>query len=304
MDDHDRPAIVIITGRANPTLSPSDQLYHAALERLGANVRIEQWNGDRRATGADLARAGAVVLRSPWDYHGDLDRFLGWLDEIETAGVRLHNPAPLVRWNVDKRYLLDLQRSGVLIPPTAVVEPGVASRGLDEAYGTADVAPGEPAVIKPAWGGSGFGVELASRAEAEAVLAGAWRAAPGRPMLIQQFLAGIGSAGETSLVFIDGTFSHAVVKRPAPGEFRTNAKFAPLGRLSVVPPAETIAAALMVIDSLPVDAAPLYARIDGVPDAAGRFVCMEAEVIDPGLFMDSDTVAAEWLAEATLRRAV
>ncbi len=264
MSDHDRPMIVIITGRANPTLSPSDHLYHDALERLGTNVRVEQWNDDHRATGADLARADAVVLRSPWDYHGDLDRFLDWLDEVEAAGVRLHNPVSLVRWNVDERYLREVDQAGIRIPETVFLDAQTDLVDVEEPLTALHLSDEDQAVLKPAWGGSGTGVELLTRATARDV-AGRFRAAlPDRPLLIQRFLSGIASSGETSMVFIEGVFSHAILKRPAPDEFRTNLLFAPPPPEAITPPDEPLAIGRRILEMLPGDAPPLYARIDGV----------------------------------------
>jgi hypothetical protein len=39
-------------------------------------------------------------------------------------------------------------------------------------------------------------------------------------VLVQPFLPEIQSTGELSLLFFDGTFSHAVCKRPKAGDYR------------------------------------------------------------------------------------
>lgn len=302
MTDRDLPLIVVVTGRANPTLSRSDRLFQDALERLGARVRIEQWNGDGCATALELARADAVVLRSPWDYHGHLERFLNWLDEIEAAGVHLHNPAPLVRWNVDKRYLREVQQAGIRIPETVFLDAQADLGDVDEAFTALGLADKDRAVLKPAWGGSGTGVEMLNRATAADVMSQSRAALPNRPLLIQRFQAGIATTGETSMIYIDGVFSHAILKRPAPDDFRTNARFAPPPAETIVPPDESVAIGHHVPEILPGGSQPLYARIDGVPDDDGHFLCMEVEVIDPGLALDASPEAAYRLAEATLRR--
>lgn len=38
--------------------------------------------------------------------------------------TKLLNPPELVRWNLDKHYLRDLEESGIKIPPTAYMEQG------------------------------------------------------------------------------------------------------------------------------------------------------------------------------------
>ena len=43
--------------------------------------------------------------------------------------------------------------------------------------------------------------------------------------MIQPYLPSIETEGETSLLFFGGRFSHAVNKRPVPGEFRIQVQF-------------------------------------------------------------------------------
>ena len=54
----------------------------------------------------------ALVLRSCWDYHRRPDAFRAWLAAREREGASLHNSVALARWNVDKRYLRDLEETG------------------------------------------------------------------------------------------------------------------------------------------------------------------------------------------------
>jgi hypothetical protein len=115
--------VVLVTCTTWPELSASDRLYAEALEQLGVSTVAAPWNGPPEPfAGADL-----VVLRSCWDYHHDLDGFRAWLDALEHAGTRVLNAPSLVRWNLNKRYLLDLARWGVRVPQTEVVPADPAS---------------------------------------------------------------------------------------------------------------------------------------------------------------------------------
>jgi hypothetical protein len=58
----------------------------------------------------DWAAYDAVIFRSTWDYHLRFDEFRAWLDRLASLGVCAWNSPSLVRWNADKRYLLDLAR--------------------------------------------------------------------------------------------------------------------------------------------------------------------------------------------------
>lgn len=273
-----------------PEISESDRLAQQALERRGAVVEARPWN----VPNADWGGFDAVVLRSNWDYHFDPEGFLAWLDRLERAGARIWNPPDLVRWNVSKRYLLALQAAGVPTVATVILE--------DETHAGLEALMAERgwsvAVMKPEISASAHDTRLvtdATMADAVAALAsGTIR----RPVLLQPFVEEIRTRGEWSLVFIDGALTHAVLKRPASGDFRVQPRLG--GTAEALPAPDPVAsAARAALAVLPV--APLYARIDGVETAAG-FLIMEVEVNEPGLFFPYAPAAAERFAEAILRR--
>ncbi len=285
--------IAIVTCAAYPDLSPSDALYRAALERLGAVVEIVPWNGEPLATRAALLQADAAVLRSPWDYPQQLPAFLRWL--AACADIRLLNPPALVRWNADKRYLLDLAQAGVPIPPLGVLPADADAEDLRAALASLET---DLAVLKPVWGGSGRGVGLVSPKTLDEALRHTRREAPECPLIVQAFAPEIVETGEISLTFIGGAFAHAVRKRPADGDFRVNTRYAPRAPERIAPSVRVRTGAEAVLRALPTDAPPLYARIDGLESSEG-FLCLEAEVIDPALFFPLAPESADHMARAT-----
>jgi len=292
--------IAVITCRSDPDAQLSDQLYCQALTARGAKVEVIQWNGDETASSAaSLLGFDAVVMRAPWDYHHDLQAFLAWIDSLDEVGVRLANPAPLVRWNVDKRYLLDLSRSGVAIPKTATVGSEERADRLLGALAEVGAEDGSPAVLKPCWGGSGTGVIRTTMSAAEADLAKLRAETPGRPILVQEFLSAVEVDGEISFIFIAGRLEHAVCKRPAKGDFRVNSRYSPDPPKLIQPFPSLAADAVRCLAALPGETPPLYARIDGVPSPDGHLICLEAEAIDPTLFFDLAPETADKFAEAT-----
>lgn len=116
---------------------------------------------------------------------------------------------------------------------------------------------------------------------------------------MQEFLPEIAD-GELSLVYFDGVFSHALRKRPPPGEFRSNSRYKPM-RTAETPPPDITQQGAACLATLP--AMPLYARVDGVV-RDGTLIVIEVEVLEPALFMDFDPPSADRFAEATLRRLV
>jgi len=283
--------ICFVTCRTWPEISDSDRLVQGALEARGATVTARAWNApDAAWDGFD-----AIVLRSNWDYHFEPDAFLGWLDRLEQAGARVWNPPALVRWNLSKAYLLQLARAGVPTVPTVILEEETRE-GLEAvmaARGWSRV------VMKPVISASAHDTRLVSAATMDEAGAALRSGAIRRPVLVQPFVEEIQTRGEWSLIFIEAEMTHAVLKRPATGEFRVQPRLG--GTVETpAPPDGVQAVARAALAALPV--APLYARIDGVETAAG-FQIMEVEVNEPGLFFPHAPGAALRFAEAVLRRA-
>ena len=105
-------------------------------------------------------------------------------------------------------------------------------------------------------------------------------------MLVQPYMPSIETEGETSLLYFGGRFSHAVNKRPVAGEFRIQEEFGGLYSPVPAPPADAVALAEEVLAA--VGEPLLYARIDMVPDADGRWLLMEAELIEPDFYLGVD----------------
>ena len=276
--------IVLATCNTWSALSPSDECLATALRHRGHRVDAAPWNGSEAA----FRDADAVVVRSTWDYHEAPDAYARWLDRRDPR--RSFNAPALIRWNVSKRYLLDLAARGARVPRSresaatlAAVAATVDALGVDEA------------VIKPLIGASGFGVERVRRGDEARALERALAVKAMDRVLVQEYLPGI-AAGEVSAVFFGGVFSHALRRAPAPGEFRINSQYG--GRMEATQLADGVTARLIaVLDLLP--AAPLYARIDAVA-TGDEVVVMEAEVNEPALGMHLVPGAAERFADALL----
>lgn len=263
--------IIFTTCNKWPDLYESDQLIADALHALGHQVQAARWQDAFRR----FAEADRIILRAHWDYHYALPAFQQWLDQLEAAALPVYNPPELVRWNLEKRYLLELQAQGVVIPTTVVLAAGADPAAIYAAQGWSQ------AVIKPVAGASGHLVERVNR---DAL--GAWGTQvrtqrPQSEWLLQEFLPEIQQSGEVSLIFLGGEFSHAIVKRPDAGEFRINSQYK--GQIARVQPAPRILAqAQQVLACLP--ETPLYARVDGIVIEDGTFCLIELELNEPGLY--------------------
>ena len=281
--------IAIVTCSTLLDLTPGDRLFADALRYRDAEAVAVAWDDPAVAWEA----FDAIVLRSPWDYFHSLTRFKAWLDRLELHGCRVINPVETVRWNSHKRYLLELEQHGCGIPATRLVPRGDA-RPLAAHLAETGWA---RAVIKPAVSGGAWRtmrVEGAPAAADEAAFATTLAAGD---VVLQEYLEEVATRGEWSLMFFGGGFSHAVLKRPAAGDFRVQRDLG--GSVAAgSPPAAVSAAASMALAALRVPA--VYARMDLVETPRGALL-MEAELIEPYLFLEHHPPAAAALARAVER---
>jgi len=272
------------TDGAEGPFTPDDALGAAALERRGVAVRSVVWS---RPLDPEVK---VVLLRSTWDYHLRLAEFLRWIDGLEARGIPVWNLPDTVRRNVDKRYLEVLANRGVPVVPLRQVERGsqLTLRALLDQSGWAE------AVVKPAVSGGGWRTwRTAGDAADEARFAEQLAMADA---LVQPFVPEIQDPGEWSLIYFDGAFSHAVVKRPAEGDFRVQESFG--GTTRVADPSPGLVAQAARILAL-ADERTLYARVDGVV-RAGELQLLELELVEPSLFFHVVPAAAERFADAVL----
>lgn len=256
-----------------------------ALARAGVEARWSVWDDpDVRWDDAP------VVLRSTWDYHARLPQFLAW-----TASVpHLHNRAEIVAWNTDKRYLADLAAAGVPTVPSVFAAPGEQVTLPDSDF-----------VVKPSVGAGSRGAGRFSPATAAAATAHAADLhAAGRTVLVQPFLHGVDTAGETALLYAGGRFSHAIRKGP----MLTADTAHPVSGASLFV-AENITPREPGDDELAVGARalahvrerfghdPLYARVDLLPTDGGPVVT-ELELVEPSWFLGYDERSADRFAAA------
>ncbi len=285
------PRFAFATWKGLPALSPDDRQVAAALEERGARVESCLWT-DRSVEWEQFA---AVVLRSTWDYHLRVAEFGDWLHSLERAGARVFNPVPLVRWNLDKRYLDDLAARGVPTLHTRRVGRGDRVR-LGELLAEEGF---RDAVVKPAVSASAFGTFRTGELGAAAAESRFRVMLEERDVLVQEFRREVVEDGEWSLCFFDGRFSHAALKRPSPGDFRTQLE---LGGSCVrtSPPDVVLRGAENVLSTL--GETPLYARVDGFL-CAGEFRLVELELIEPSLYLAGDAEAAARFARSILEAA-
>jgi hypothetical protein len=268
-----------------------DDLARKPLAALGWQVDAVPWS----APGVDWSAFEAVVIRSPWDYQDHPEAFLEVLAEIDRSDAVLMNRLDLVRWNLDKTYLRELEAAGVPIVPTRWRErlaPGDAV-ALGDEMGGADLVV-KPTVSANADGAFWLGPDAPRErfAACDAYFAD-------RALLAQPFVPSVVEEGEFSVFYFDGAYSHTILKTPKRGDFRVQEEHG--GLIQAVRPEPALLraaeAAMRAIGD-----APLYARPDFVRAPDGGFWLMEFELIEPGLYLRMDADAPRRFAEALDRR--
>jgi hypothetical protein len=272
--------VVLASCAALPKGDGDEDALVEALHRDGVDVVWQPWG---EPVDADL-----VVLRATWDYTERLDEFLAWCDSVPA----LANPMPVVRWNTDKSYLVELAGRGVPVVPTAVVRPGE----------DVDFPDGE-FVVKPAIGvGSRGAARFTDRTKALAHLE-----ALGVKALVQPYQSSVDDHGETALVFFAGEYSHSFHKGPmlAQGLAESESGLYVEEKLrGIEPHRRQVELANQVLDT----AAELlslrrkdflYARVDVVAGADGEPLLLELELTEPTLgFRHTGEDAASRLSAA------
>ncbi|ONI90276.1 hypothetical protein ALI22I_13250 [Saccharothrix sp. ALI-22-I] len=273
--------VLFATCAALPAGDGDDDALVDALADVGVHASWTEWG--------TTVEADLVVLRSTWDYPERLSEFLSWCD-TEPALV---NPASVVRWNIDKTYLVELAEAGVPVVPTAVAKPGFT-----------DWPDGE-FVVKPTVGAGSRGALRVAAGEHE--VAAAHLATLEVPALVQPYQAHVDSVGETAVVFFGGQYSHAFTKGAMLSD---DARYDESGlyiveRLSGASPS---AAQRRVAEDV-MDAAAaltglrrndlLYARVDLIPGDDGAPLLLELELVEPSLgFRQTDATAPLRFASA------
>ncbi|UQT61736.1 hypothetical protein M4V62_28710 [Streptomyces durmitorensis] len=245
-----------------------------SLGAAGADVATVSWDDPR----VDWEGFDLVVIRSAWDYSERVTEFVAWAGRVARLTV-LANPASVVRWNTDKRYLEDLATAGIPVVPTRYLAPG----------DTVEIPDDGEFVVKPT---SGAGARYAARYEKGAYDAAAAHIermhGEGLTAMVQPYMPRIDETGERALVYVGGRFLHAIQKGAvlAPGTAYDDEKMPHPDLRPWQPTPAELDLAERALAAVPGSPELLYARVDLVDDADGGAPCvMELELVEPNLFL-------------------
>ncbi|MEV6348612.1 hypothetical protein [Actinoplanes sp. NPDC051851] len=285
--------VALVTCAHFPDLWDDDHPLRDTLVARGVTVDAVRWDDPD----ADWSVYDLTVIRSPWDYVPRREQFVAWARSVPS----LLNPADVLAWNTDKRYLSDLTAAGVPVIPTDFAAPGE----------TWTPPPAGEWVVKPAIsaGSQDTARHLLPEQAGEARAHVARLQAAGRTAMIQPYLDAVATDGETALLFLPGasgalTYSHAVRKGPMLGRRGEHAIEVGSEDISPRTPTEAeLSAADQALKAIPGGADRLlYARVDLIPGPEGTPLLLELELAEPSLFLSRSPTATSRLASAILSR--
>jgi glutathione synthase/RimK-type ligase-like ATP-grasp enzyme len=282
--------VALVTAAAAKNLDEDLPPLLRALEALDIPAEPLVWDDP----GVDWSACSIAVVRSTWDYVPRRDAFIAWAERVASV-TRLANPASILRWNTDKRYLRELAARGASVVPTHWIEPGdAAAFPFDSDF-----------VVKPAVSAGAKDTSRYARSEADAATAHVRRLqAEGRVVMVQPYLQQVDRHGETGMVFLDGRFSHAIRKGAIlrPDVEYVDGLYAREELSRRIPSAAERAVADRVLSLMPCPReALLYARVDVAPGPGGEPVLLELELAEPSLFFAYSDGAEHVLARAIAR---
>ena len=263
--------------------------FHLSVEpmaALGWQVETVPWRSR-----VDWDAFDAVYICTPWDYPDYLPQFLDVLVRIESSQALLVNDLSLVHWTMEKTYLRDIELRGGDIVPSTWYEgfEAVNPAGFFAAHETGKV------VIKPIVGANARDTFVLRDPVDDATLQMLRQVFAGRAFLVQPFIEAIQSEGEYSLFFFNGSYSHAILKTPKDGDFRVQEEHG-ADIVAVQAPEALLDTARELFGSI--EPLPVYGRGDWVRGPDGRYLLMELELIEPSLYLRTDSGAAARFSRA------
>ncbi|WP_104736025.1 ATP-grasp domain-containing protein [Hanstruepera ponticola] len=263
-----------------------DFLVQDALNKHGLKTLRLAWDDDN----FNWSETKAVLFRTTWDYFDRFNEFSKWLTKISKV-TTLFNSEHIIRWNLDKHYLLDLEKAGVHVAKTHFIETGTNTT-LAQLH---EHLSWEETVLKPCISGAArhtYKLNKNNLSEHESIFKALITQ---ESMMLQPFQHNIVLEGELSLMVFNGHFTHAILKKAKPGDFRVQDDFG--GSVhDYVPSKEEITFAENAVKAC--KELPIYARVDIFTDNQGQIALSELELIEPELWFRNHPKAADVLARS------
>lgn len=203
----------------------------------------------------------------------------------------MFNDSTILEWNQDKIYLSEMLRKGIHIPETVFITKGDTTPLAEVVINLST----DEFVLKPNISGAARLTFRLNKKDCSQFEERYREMIQQENFMVQAFQHQIMTKGEISLVLIGGKYTHAVLKRGKPGDFRVQDDFGGTVQ-DYVANEEEINFAKDCYEALEVK--PHYCRVDIIWDNDGKLALSELEMIEPELWFRRYPNAALKLAEA------
>lgn len=261
-----------------------DNLLKTELEKLGLRVIKKAWD----SSSFNWSETRFAIFRSTWDYFDKFRDFKTWLEKVKEDTTFI-NSYELINWNLDKKYLIELNKKGINIPTSEVItkEDNLTLACLFKKYNFNE------AIIKPTISGAARETYRITKNNFYDYENKFFDLKSKEDLIFQEFLNNIISQGEISLIFIGRKYTHAVKKIAKEGDFRVQDDHG--GRVEVYNATnEEILFAKDCLEKCPT--LPIYSRVDIIYDNKNEICLGEIEIIEPELWFRNNKNAAKLLA--------
>ena len=262
-----------------------DRLVMDGLEKLNLRTIKKDWND----TNFNWSSTKSAIFRSTWDYFDQFSNFRNWLELVKEQ-CYLINPYEQINWNLDKHYLLDLQKLDLPIVESVFVskKTQLNLETISKSKNWKDI------VIKPTISGAARHTYHLKNDEIKKFQDKWLSLTNSEDFMVQEFQKNILSSGEIAVMIFGGEYSHSVLKKAKKGDFRVQDDFG--GSVEKINPSlEIIELAEKTVKSL--KTMPIYARFDIIFDNDSNPVISELELIEPELWFRFKEESAYKLAE-------
>tara|TARA_B100000768_G_scaffold111220_1_gene103051 strand:- start:36 stop:947 length:912 start_codon:yes stop_codon:yes gene_type:complete len=262
-----------------------DGLVIQGLEKLNLRTIKKDWNDSN----FNWSSTQSAIFRSTWNYFDQFSNFRNWLDLVKDQ-CYLINPYEQINWNLDKHYLLDLQKQDL-----PIVESIFVSKKTKLNLETISKNKNwKEIVVKPTISGAARHTYLLKKDEIKNFQDKWLSLTNNEDFMVQEFQKNILNSGEIAVMLFGGEYSHSVLKKAKKGDFRVQDDFG--GSVEKINPSlEIIELAEKTVKSL--KTTPLYARVDIIFDNDNNPLISELELIEPELWFRFKEESAYKLAE-------
>ena len=262
------------------------------LKNIGVSAEVVPWDdGNIGWKKYDIA-----VLRSAWGYHKQYDKFLNWLGLLDQRNIPLINNTDIVRWNTNKEVqFATLSQLKLPIIPYVISDSSVNFEVLYHILNTKRL------VCKPIVSASGDDTYIVNGTNQQnSIQSNKIKTVfKGQKFIVQPFVESV-YGGEYALVFLNGEFSHAVLRFP--GVFTDKKACCYIPKKDV--PTNIMNMALNAAEKIRYHFGenPVYARYDMVNDGIMEIELAEPDLMTRHIPTDQKQLALTKFANIILKR--